>query len=1297
MQILLKRFLLVLEALAWTAFFVFALTFLALRYWVLPNIEGQREHIVAAISQAVGLPVKIGALETDWAGLRPRLSISDVRVYDRGGREALVLPVVENVVSWRSLVFMDLRLHSFLIDGPKLEVRRDAKGAITVGGIDVGGGDDGGRLSDWVLAQSEIIIRGAEVTWTDELRGAPPLALTALNFRLTNDGDRHAIGLSARPPRHLGPGVELRAELVGRSLKQLAQWNGRLYAELGATDLAGWRAWVDYPLDVRSGEGALRLWATLGEGKLLRATADVELAGVVARMGKDLPPLEISSVRGRLQGRATAAGYEFGVRNLALESPRSAPMKATGFRVLWEPAEGARPQKGSLDANLVELGPLVQLAEYLPLPADLRQVLAELAPQGNLLDARLDWTGELPDKATYTAKMRFAGLAANAWRSIPGFAGLSGNLEASEKKGVLYLASQKSELDLPVIFPEPRIQLDSLSGEVAWELEPGGAFVVRLPSLSFANPDLAGSAFGNYRWTGEGPGTLDLSAQLSRADGRRTAKYLPLSSIMGPETRGWLERAIVAGNVKDARLRIKGDLRDFPFTDPAKGQFQIAAKVGAGVLDYVEGWPRIDHIEADLLFERERMEIVGRSGAIFGARVGATRVSIANLLSPDPRLVVDGTAEGPSADFLKYVQASGVRRMLGGVTDGMTAQGRGRLRLRLELPLNDLAKSRTSGEFQFANNALVLDARVPTIGAATGRIGFTEDSLSIHELRGTLFGGPVAISGGSKAGIPMTIVARGRGTVEGFGALFDHPWRKRLTGGAAYVATVSSLEGRIRTSFETSLEGVASALPEPLAKLPGTALLLRVDVVPGGSRERVMLTLGPPTGRVVSAEFLRAAAPGGAIQTQRALVMLNPEPGEPPQVPERRGFTVRGALPVLDLDQWLPLLKENSGTGATGGTGGSEVDGGASFDLKVGILDALGKRMRNVTMKGVTEGEGWSASMDTVEFAGDLLYRAEAGGRLVARFKHFSLPETSPGAKEGGAARELPAVDLVAESFTHRGRRMGRVEIAARHEGRDWRIDKLAMVTPDSVLSGKGLWRTGPALRTSLADANASRTALDFKLDVTDVGRFLERMGYPDHVKGGRGRVQGSLDWTGDPVSLDYATLGGKLDMQVDDGQFLEIEPGIGKLVSLMSLQMLPRRITLDFRDVFSKGFQFDRISSSLAIARGVMTTRDFRMRGPSAEVTMSGLVDLNLEAQNLQVRVIPRVDGVASTVVGLINPIAGVATMIAQKLLKDPLGHFAAYEYNITGTWTDPKVEKSDPSPPSQAPVDRQATVPGN
>ena len=400
------------------------------------------------------------------------------------------------------------------------------------------------------------------------------------------------------------------------------------------------------------------------------------------------------------------------------------------------------------------------------------------------------------------------------------------------------------------------------------------------------------------------------------------------------------------------------------------------------------------------------------------------------------------------------------------------------------------------------------------------------------------------------------------------------------------------------------------------------------------------------------------------MQPQRTLVTLNPAPGETPRISERRGTTLRGSLPALDLDRWLPLFAEG---------GGGEA---ASFDLRVGVLDAFGKRMRSVAMQGVADGAGWSANMSTAEFAGDLAYRKEGGGKLVARLSRFMLPEDAPGARPGDAEKDFPEVDIVAESFEHRNRKLGRVEVLARHEGSDWRIDKLAMVNPDSSLSGTGLWKQG----------TGSRTSLKFKLEVANVGQFLGRFGYPEHVKGATGALTGSLTWNGDPVTIDYSTLSGELQMQAADGQFLEIEPGIGKLVSLMSLQMLPRRIALDFRDVFSKGFQFDRIASSLGIERGVMSVKDFRMRGPAADVSMSGQVDLSLETQNLNVKVIPQLGDSASTVVGLVNPIAGVATLIAGRLLKNPLGKIFAFEYAITGTWTDPKVEKLNPPVPPQS-----------
>jgi uncharacterized protein YhdP len=325
-------------------------------------------------------------------------------------------------------------------------------------------------------------------------------------------------------------------------------------------------------------------------------------------------------------------------------------------------------------------------------------------------------------------------------------------------------------------------------------------------------------------------------------------------------------------------------------------------------------------------------------------------------------------------------------------------------------------------------------------------------------------------------------------------------------------------------------------------------------------------------------------------------------------------------------------------------------------------------------MQGAADSAGWSATMSTAEFAGDLVYRQEGDGRLVARFTRLVLPEDSPGVRPGESLKDLPAVDIVAEDFSHRGRKLGRLEVLARHEGtvdeRNWRIERLAMTNPDAALSGSGLWRQGMAADTALA----------FKLDVTDIGQFLDRLGFPNHVKSGKANLDGTLKWNGDPLTLDYATLNGQLKLHAEDGQFLEIEPGVGKLVSLMSLQMLPRRLSLDFRDVFSKGFHFDRINGNMGIERGVMAVKKFDMRGPAADIAMTGQVDLSLETQSLAVRVTPQMGDLASTVVGLVNPIAGLATLVAGRMIKNPLGKMFAYDYNISGTWSDPKIEKQQP-----------------
>jgi uncharacterized protein (TIGR02099 family) len=1256
----------VLEPLAWTAFFAFAAAFLLLRFWVLPQVGNYRAEVEATLTRAVGLQVRIGALHAEWDGLRPRLLVSDLRLFDRDGREALRLPAVEPVIGWTSLLARELRLYSLAIEGPRLTVRRDAAGAIHVAGVTLGAAQAAqageGRLAALIFGQREIVIRNAEIEWVDELRAAPPLPLRALQFRLRNRGDVHQVGLSARPPRELGASVELRASLTASSDLRPQAWTGRIYAELGYTDLAGWRPWFDYPVEVSAGQGALRLWASFGGGKLADATADLALTGVVARLGRDLPLLRIASVSGRVEGRQTAHGYDFGARRLALVPVQGAPLAGTSFRASWEAAHGALPARGAVSADLIELGPLAQLAEYLPFPGDLRALLAELAPQGQLQEVDFRWSGELPDRARFEARARFDALTMAPWRAIPGFANLSGRVQASEARGELHLAARNAQIGLPRIFPEPRIRLDALEGEVRWERTQPAGLDVRLAQLGFANEDLAGNASGNYFHGGEGPGVIDLNAHLSRVNARNLHRYLPLSSIMGESSRDWLVSTIRGGQSNDVRLRLLGDLRDFPFVDPVKGQFQIVAQVRDATLDYLQGWPHAVNVDGELLFERNRMEITARRGRILGASLSNVRASIAQLGAPAAELLIQGGAEGRTTEFLDYIRKSPLRGAIGGTMDDVSATGSGRLRLKLALPLANLAATRIEGDYRFVANDIVVARALPPLERASGSLAFSENTFALNEVSGQMFGGPIALDGGTRRGGDLTVIARGSFTAAGIEPLAGEAWQGILKGSAPYTATLIARAGlEPRLVFESNLLGISSELPPPLAKAANQVLPLRVSTVVGETSQHTFVTLG----RLLRAEFERQdGKPLG-----RAAFAFAPPAGGRLRMPQEFGTVlVYGALESLDLESWLALTSSRgAGTGLHLRT-----------DLRIGTLDAFGKRLGDIQIRAATQPGGWSANLESAEILGDLAYHTADGGKLVARLSRFVGPPDTPGAKSARDLADLPALDLTADSFSLRGKDFGSMQIVARHEGADWVLERVAMRNLDSSLIAKGLWRTGAGTNTSLS----------VDVEASDVGRMLERFGQPGLVKGGNAKAQASVSWNGDPTVIDYASLKGRVEMHAADGQFLELEPGLGKLVALMSLQMLPQRITMDFRDVFSKGFKWESIDATAQIDGGVLATQDFRMGGSAAEVVMKGQADLARETQDLRVRVTPKLGDSAATVVGIINPVAGIVTFLGQRALKDPLGQIFAFEYGITGTWGDPKVEKLKPAVSSEAPA---------
>jgi uncharacterized protein YhdP len=240
---------------------------------------------------------------------------------------------------------------------------------------------------------------------------------------------------------------------------------------------------------------------------------------------------------------------------------------------------------------------------------------------------------------------------------------------------------------------------------------------------------------------------------------------------------------------------------------------------------------------------------------------------------------------------------------------------------------------------------------------------------------------------------------------------------------------------------------------------------------------------------------------------------------------------------------------------------------------------------------------------------------------------------------------------------------------------REWRMSRLAITNPDAQLTGNGQWQPATA---GTGPGRQQRMVMDFKLDVADSGAVLERFGLGGTLRGGKGRLSGKLSWAGSPLSLHIPSLDGRINLALEAGQFLKAGPGAGRLLSVLSLQALPRRLLLDFRDVFQEGFAFDNVSGDVTIDDGVASTNNLRLRGVQAAVLMEGSADINRETQNLRVLVVPEINaGTASLAYAVINPAVGLGSFLAQLFLRRPLIAASTREFTVEGTWAEPKVER--------------------
>ena len=1346
---------------------LFGATWALLYGWIVPRIEEFRPRIELEASKALGVSVRIGQITARSAGLIPSFELRDVTLTDSAGREALRLPRVVAALSPASL--WGSGFEQLVLDQPVLDIRRTLDGKIYVGGLDIHQTRTGNNdTADWIFSQAEFAIQGGLLRWTDEQSQAPPLVLSQVDAVMRNSTRKHAFRIDATPPPEWGDRFTLRGQfrqpLFSEGAGQFADWTGQLYADFRRVgDVSRIKQYVSntFGIDPRSGSGSLRAWADITKGQPSAATMDVALRDVNVQLGKKLEPLAISSVTGRVSGKRLNDGFEFATENLHFNTPDGLQWPGGNLALTSIGTAGQTDQKNELKADRLDLAAVAQIANRLPLGTATHAAIASFAPRGlvETLDAR--WQIPVKGELSYTAKGRVSGLEVAAQPSPvlrskalqstttvaphqqpgrPGIKNAAIDFDMTQAAGKAKIVIAQGYLDLPGVFEEPRVLLDKLSMDTQWTWT-GQNIDVQMRDIAFAGADAAGTAQASWRSgttrTGahdpDSLGVLDLKGVLTRGNGSRIHRYLPL--VLADPIRHYVRDAVVQGDVSDVKFLVKGPVDDIPFADASKGDFKISAKVKNGTFAYVPRtiqpkeaapWPMISDITAELVFNRAALDVngvVAKVAGLPGMQVVKADARIPNLMN-SATVDVHARLKGPLNEALGFVNSSPLGSMTGNVLAKTVASGPADYGLHLTLPLNNIDKTKVQGSVTLTGNDAQFSPETPQLSRLKGLVTFTESGFTVPSAQARMLGGDVRFEGGMKPvartqapGIvpESDVIFRAQGTVtaEGIRLAKDLGLASRLgqsaTGSTAYNATLGFRRGVAEVVVTSNLQGMALSLPAPLNKTAEALLplrfentLLRETLAPGLKLQDQLLF---SAGNVVAVQYVRDISTAQA-RVLRGSIAVGLDPSESAPLPEA-GVAANIKLDNFNVDAWEKVFSSTVGSSpaavsAAATVAAQQVQGYLPNQIAIRAKELLvsGRKLNNLVIGGTRDGPTWRANLDATELNGYLEFRQPGStnaGRIFARLSRLNLGQSTVSDVENildGQPASIPALDVVVDDMELRGKKLGRIEIDAVNRAgsattndssaREWRLNKFNVIMPEAVLTATGNWiainspTSGVGPRAQRPAAERRRTVMNFKLDIADSGLLLKRFGMADVVRRGKGKMEGQVAWVGSPLGLDYPSMNGQFNVNIESGQFLKADPGLAKLLGVLSLQSLPRRLTLDFTDVFSEGFAFDFVRGDVGINQGVASTNNLQMKGVNAAVLMDGSADISRETQDLKVVVVPEINaGTASLIATVINPAIGLGTFLAQYFLRRPLMEAATQEFHIDGSWADPKITK--------------------
>ena len=1255
-----------------------------------PYFEEYRIDIESWASEELRRPVKVKEVIADWGGLQPRLRIKGVSVYVPDGSRIWIrfkeVQVYFNILSsirqWR------LRPGKINLVGADVDVEYRA-GHYYIGGIKIDTEYRLGqsRLLNWMLQREKLVVTKGIMTWRDPRISAKKQYLKDINLLLSFKKNNYHFSGSFRHKNKGNNKFYFIVNLLG-SFKDWKNMQRKFFFSGNAT----LGPWLNKELlsnvRVRTGKMDFRLWGE-GKGNVDKLYGDfnvrnlhwkrvdrslVKLPAVVEHKPFALQRLSANFVwRDRQQGwslsvndlRVQHAGRDWPVSRLYLQYDRKRVQDG------WYRVVAGSVGFGRLD----DLGRL--MLSVLPIDSKLRSRLAAYRPRGDIsnLEFHLKKSPSAPLKFYYTFDFDRLGIG-NLPKNIR-FSGLSGSVTANTLGGFLTLRTKKAKLAFPHLFKQP-LALKQAAGTVQWK-KLGDKTVFDTRRLVVDGRYVRTTTRMKLVLRDRKPGYLDIGVSFRDGDLDHFFTYLP-ESIMRPKLVSWLKASISRGRITKGMARYKGFL-DAKAFNTGNNILSVEFSAAGTRLKYHPKWPAIDNMAADVRFFGKYMRVRMNSGRVFGMELMPSTVTIPSL-NKKAVLSLRGSMLGPTQDAVRFFRSIPASAGKNSFLSRFSAQGRASLNVNLVLPLAALSKRKFIGRMEFIDSSLKHTEWNYKLTGVNGVLHYESDGefirLYAKDIKAAFRSKPVVVNITTKkadAGdhFDTLVVLKTRTRLSDLIGHFASLFRGILAGVSEWnvafkIRQYVNSPFKVSIHFDSDLRGSTVRLPEGFAKSRNSRRRFSMQAEITGSRLGVIRL---DYGGLVSSALLVERQHDGEHRLRKGEIRFGGQKASLPDVDQLR---ITGTLKSFSLSTWLAWIERKS---AFKRQGQGMLDSVNYLDLQFGRLELVGNELHDISLYAKKKVRYWYARVKGREIEGDLQIPlfVNDNAPITVRLKKLMLVDK--GEDQGDKQeeqqvpdpRQLPPLRIVSEKFFYNGSDYGRLNIFASRSRDGLRFDVISMTADDLKINAKGDWKYASGVHMSQFKISAQ---------TRDLGAALKRRKYTASLKGGVATASIQAHWLGPPNWYKLKRVNGSLSVSVRKGRVLDVKPGGGKMLGVLSIQALPRRLSLDFSDVFKKGLAFDRIKADFNISDGDAYTHNFKMEGPAVVVKIRGRIGLADQDYDQTIYVTPKLTANLPLVGGIAaGPQVGIGLWVANQVIGKKLNKISAREYTLQGTWSKPLITR--------------------